>query len=87
MHLLRPIKAKANGKTLCRQEMTPILIQESPVGLNTIDDALVMRLMFALQGHNLTKIVQSQDGRLTPVPGKGDHWAGGCRNMLDDVFL
>jgi hypothetical protein len=48
MHLLWPIEAKAYAKALCRQKMAPILIEESPVCLDTVGDTLVRGLMLAL---------------------------------------
>jgi hypothetical protein len=73
MHLLWTIEAKAYSKALSRQEMAPVLIEESPVCLDTVGNALVMRLMLALQCHDLLKVVKTQDDRLTPMPGKVDH--------------
>ena len=59
MYLLWPVEAKAYGKALFRQKMAPVLIEESPVCLDTIGNALVMRLMLALQCHDLPKIVKT----------------------------
>jgi hypothetical protein len=59
MYLLWPVEAKAYGKALFRQEMAPFLIEESPVCLDTIGNALVMRLMLALQCNDLPKIVKT----------------------------
>ena len=59
MHLLWPVEAKAHGKALLRQKMAPFLIEESPVRLDTIGNALVMWLMLALQCHDLPKIVKT----------------------------
>jgi hypothetical protein len=87
MHLLRTVQAKAYGKALSRQKATPILIEESTVGLHTVGDALVTGLMLALQRHNLPKVVQPQDDRLTTMPGKVDHWTGGSIDVLDNVLL
>jgi hypothetical protein len=87
MHLLRPVEAKAYGKALCRQETTPILIEESTVCLDAVSDALVTGLMLALQRHDLAKVVKPQEDWFTTMPGKVDHQTGGCGNMLDNVFL
>jgi hypothetical protein len=87
MHLLRPVEAKAYGKALCRQKMTPVLIEESTVCLNTVGDAFVTGLMLSLQRHDLAKVVQPQDDRLTTMPGKVDHRTGRGGNVLDNVFL
>jgi hypothetical protein len=57
MHLLRPVEAKAYGKAFCRQKLTPVLIEESTVCLDTVGDALVTGLMLALQRHDLAKVV------------------------------
>ena len=73
MHLLWPVEAKANGKALCRQKMAPVLIEESTVCLDAISDALVTGLMLALQRHDLPKVVQPKDDRLTTMPGKVNH--------------
>jgi hypothetical protein len=59
MYFLWPVEAKAYGKALFRQEMAPFLIEESPVCLDTIGNALVMRLMLALQCNDLPKIVKT----------------------------
>jgi len=87
MHLLRPVETKAYGKALCRQEMTPVLVEESTVCLDTIGDALVTGLMLVLQRHDLAKVVQPQDDRFTSMPGKVDQRTGGGGNVLDNVFL
>jgi hypothetical protein len=87
MHLLRTVQAQAYGKTLSRQKMTPVLIEESTVGLHTVGDAFVRGLMLALQRHDLAKVVQPQDGRFPTMPGKVDHWTGGSIDVLDNVLL
>ncbi len=87
MHLLRSVEAKAYGKALCRQKTAPVLIEESTVCLDTVGDALITGLMLALQCHNLAKVVQPQDDRLSTMPGKVDHRTGGSSNVLDNVFL
>jgi hypothetical protein len=87
MHLLRPVEAKAYGKALRRQKMTPVLIEESTIGLDAVGDALVTGLMFVLKRHDLAKVVQPQEDWFTTMPGKVDYWTGGCGNMLDNVFL
>ena len=87
VHLLRTVEAKAYGKTLCRQETAPVLIEESAIGLDAVGDALITGLMLALQRHDLPKVVEPQEGRFPPMPGKVDHRTGGSSNMLDNVFL
>ena len=43
--------------------------------------------MLALQGHNLAKVVQPQDGRFPTMPGKVDHRPGGSIDVLNNVLL
>ena len=44
-------------------------------------------LGLALQRDNLAKVVQPQQGRFSPVPGKADHRTRGSADVLDDVRL
>jgi len=67
--------------------MTPVLIEESTVCLDAVSDALVAGLMLVLQRHDLAKVVQPQDDRLTTMPGKVDHRTGRGGNMLDNIFF
>jgi hypothetical protein len=67
--------------------MAPILIEENPIGLNTVGNSLVRGLMLSLQLHNFAKVVQPQDSRFPTMPGKINHRIEGSINVLDDVFL
>ena len=87
VHLLRTVQAKPYGKALCLQKATPVLIEESTIGLHTVGDALVSRLMLALQRRNLAKVIQPQDRWFPTMPGKVDHRAGGSGDVLNYVLL
>ena len=87
VQFLRPVQAESNGKPLRGQEAAPALIQEGAVGLNPVGDAPVGGAVLALKRHDLPEIVQPQEGRLPPMPGKTDHRTGGGVDVLDKVRL
>ena len=57
MHFFGTVQAESNSKPLCCKKAAPVLIEEGPICLNAIGDKLVRRLMLALQGYNLAKVV------------------------------
>ena len=87
VQLLRTIQAESHVNFLCRQKSAPIFIQKCTVGLNTVGDLPARGAMFALQGHDLAKIFQPQEGRFPAMPGKVDDGTRKSPDMLDDIFL
>jgi len=81
------VQAEPDNKALRRKKSTPVLVDESPIGLNPVCNAPVRWLILALQRHNLAIVVQSQHGWFTAMPGKADQRFGACIDVLDDILF
>jgi len=84
MHFLWSVQADPRAKSLSSQKAAPLFIEKSAVGLNPVDDSMVNGLMLALQFNDFVKVLQSEQGRLPAVPGKGITASGQasmCRRM------
>jgi hypothetical protein len=65
------IDREAYQETLARQKLRPRVIQQNPVRLEGILDALPIRVA-PLQLHDAPEIVDPQQGRLTALPREAD---------------
>jgi len=87
VHFLRTVKANPYGKALCRQKAAPVLIEEGTVGLDSIKNVLLRRLVFPLQLDDTAKVVQSQDCGFSSMPGKTDLRVWVNSEVLFDILL
>ena len=68
----RPVHAEAHQEVVGCEELAPFVVQEGAVGLQGVLDAHARTLVLLLQSHGLPKPVESHQGWLAALPGKGD---------------
>ena len=87
MQFLGTVQAEPDNKALRREKSAPFLVEEGAIGLHAVCNAPVRGFVFALQRYNLTKVVQSQHGRFTPMPGKANQRFRGSVDVLDNILF
>ena len=83
----RTVDAEADDKIFSGQKAAPVVIQENAVRLDGVGDAPAVGPVLALEFHDAAKIIQSENGRFTAVPGEIDLRFKGNLDLLDDVCL
>jgi len=87
MQYLGTVQAEPDNKALGGKKSAPLLVEEGPIGLYAVCNAPVRGFVPVLQRHNLTKVVQSQHGRFTAMPGKADQRFGASVDVLDNILF
>lgn len=82
---LWPIKANADEEFLIPEESAPLLVQQSPVGLESVLDPLSRWAVLFLQCHSAFKPVDSEQGGLTALPGEGHDVSGIGMDEIPDI--
>jgi hypothetical protein len=72
VHFRRAVNTQTHAKAFRLEKPAPFLIQQNSVGLYAIEDAPAGGLVFALQRDDLPKVFQANNGRFSPMPGKGN---------------
>ena len=54
------IQAEPHAKAFRGKKPAPLIVEQDSVRLHSVEYALILRLMLALQAYNFSKIIQSQ---------------------------
>src|SRR5487761_150586 len=65
------VDGNSNEKVLLPEESAPLVVQQDAIGLKGIFNSFSIRI-FGLQRDDVAKIIDSQQRRLTALPGKMD---------------
>ena len=78
------VDRNADQEFVYGEEFTPLVVEERAVGLEGIVDRFSVGIFF-LEGNNLAKEVDAEDGRLATLPCEGNFGDALCFDVLLDV--
>ena len=82
-----PVQAEPDRKFRLGQEAAPRVVQENPVGLQTVADYPAGRFVPSLQINRSAIKIKPGQGRLPAVPGKANNLVCRGGDLLDDDSL
>ena len=87
VELPRTIEAQPDRKILLLEKTAPIVIEQSGVCLNSVENAFSGGFIFVLNINDIPEIVQTEQSRFAAVPGKPYFIFGAGVDMLADIFF